>query len=88
MSPPSVCPAASSVLTVPSAGSSRLFLHSVVSALLGVALVLVVSSYVFVEFFLDPSSLRSNQHFLGEWGGAGLLSSPAAEPGSLRRSPR
>lgn len=47
--------------------SPRLFLHSVLSALLGVGLVLVVASYVFVEFFLDPSSLRTNQHFLGEW---------------------
>ena len=44
----------------------RLFLHSVLSALLGVALVLVVAAYVFVEFFLDPSRLRTNQHFLGE----------------------
>ncbi|KAM8893528.1 palmitoyltransferase ZDHHC1 isoform 1-T2 [Spinachia spinachia] len=42
----------------------RLFLHSVVSALLGVSLVLVVSSYVFLEFFLDPSKLRSDKHFL------------------------
>ncbi|XP_037309094.2 palmitoyltransferase ZDHHC1 isoform X2 [Pungitius pungitius] len=42
----------------------RLFLHSVVSALLGVSLVLVVSSYVFIEFFLDPSKLRSDKHFL------------------------
>lgn len=42
----------------------RLFLHSVLSALLGICLVLVVASYVFVEFFLHPSRLRTNQHFL------------------------
>ncbi|XP_040897774.1 palmitoyltransferase ZDHHC1 isoform X2 [Toxotes jaculatrix] len=41
-----------------------LFLHSVVSALLGVCLVLVVASYVFIEFFLDPSKLRTDKHFL------------------------
>uniref|UniRef100_A0A3P8RII7 Palmitoyltransferase n=1 Tax=Amphiprion percula TaxID=161767 RepID=A0A3P8RII7_AMPPE len=43
----------------------KLFLHSVVSALLGVCLVLVVSSYVFIEFFMDPSKLRTDKHFLG-----------------------
>uniref|UniRef100_A0A3B3DRJ8 Palmitoyltransferase n=1 Tax=Oryzias melastigma TaxID=30732 RepID=A0A3B3DRJ8_ORYME len=43
----------------------RLFLHSVVSALLGVCLVLVFASYVFIEFFLDPSKLRTDKHFLG-----------------------
>ncbi|XP_063738316.1 palmitoyltransferase ZDHHC1 isoform X2 [Eleginops maclovinus] len=43
----------------------KLFLHSVVSALLGVCLVLVLSSYVFIEFFLDPSKLRTDKHFLG-----------------------
>uniref|UniRef100_A0A3P8RIY8 Palmitoyltransferase n=1 Tax=Amphiprion percula TaxID=161767 RepID=A0A3P8RIY8_AMPPE len=43
-----------------------LFLHSVVSALLGVCLVLVVSSYVFIEFFMDPSKLRTDKHFLGK----------------------
>ncbi|XP_070712704.1 palmitoyltransferase ZDHHC1 isoform X2 [Pempheris klunzingeri] len=42
----------------------KLFLHSVVSALLGVSLVLVVASYVFIEFFLDPSKLRTDRHFL------------------------
>lgn len=41
----------------------KLFLHSVVSALLGVCLVLIVASYVFIEFFLDPSKLRSDKHF-------------------------
>ncbi|XP_043958818.1 palmitoyltransferase ZDHHC1 isoform X3 [Gambusia affinis] len=41
-----------------------LFLHSVVSALLGVSLVLVFASYVFVEFFRDPSNLRTDKHFL------------------------
>ncbi|XP_062273155.1 palmitoyltransferase ZDHHC1 isoform X2 [Scomber scombrus] len=43
----------------------KLFLHSVISALLGVSLVLVVSSYVFIEFFVDPNKLRSDKHFLG-----------------------
>ncbi|XP_028295930.1 palmitoyltransferase ZDHHC1 [Gouania willdenowi] len=43
----------------------RLFLHSVVSALIGVFLVLVLSSYVFIEFFIDPTKLRSDTHFLG-----------------------
>ncbi|XP_067348661.1 palmitoyltransferase ZDHHC1 isoform X2 [Channa argus] len=42
----------------------KLFLQSVVSALLGVCLVLVVSSYIFIEFFLDPSQLRTDKHFL------------------------
>ncbi|XP_047436960.1 palmitoyltransferase ZDHHC1 isoform X2 [Mugil cephalus] len=42
----------------------KLFLHSVVSALLGVCLILVVASYVFIEFFLDPSKLRTDKHFL------------------------
>lgn len=46
--------------------SRRLFLHSVVSALLGVCLVLVFASYVFIQFFLDPAKLRSDQHFLGK----------------------
>lgn len=65
-------PSVSSVPTLVSAGfchvavSSRLFLHSVLSALLGTGLVLLVSSYVFVEFFLDPARLRTDQHFLGQ----------------------
>ncbi|KAI3377365.1 hypothetical protein L3Q82_008398 [Scortum barcoo] len=42
----------------------KLFFHSVVSALVGVCLVLVVASYVFIEFFLDPSKLRTDKHFL------------------------
>ncbi|KAM9765584.1 palmitoyltransferase ZDHHC1 [Menidia menidia] len=42
----------------------RLFLHSVVSALLGVCLVLVCACYVFIQFFLDPSKLRTDKHFL------------------------
>ncbi|KAK5909080.1 hypothetical protein CgunFtcFv8_017083 [Champsocephalus gunnari] len=46
----------------------KLFLHSVVSALLGVFLLLVLSSYVFIEFFLDPSKLRTDKHFLGRNG--------------------
>ncbi|CAJ1049984.1 palmitoyltransferase ZDHHC1 [Xyrichtys novacula] len=42
----------------------KVFLHSVVSALLGVCLVLIVASYVLIEFFLDPSKLRTDKHFL------------------------
>lgn len=41
----------------------KFFLHSVVSALLGVCIVLIVASYVFIEFFLDPSKLRTDKHF-------------------------
>ncbi|XP_023646186.1 palmitoyltransferase ZDHHC1 isoform X1 [Paramormyrops kingsleyae] len=40
-----------------------LFLHSVISALLGVFLVALLASYVFIQFFLDPSTLRSDKHF-------------------------
>uniref|UniRef100_A0A8C1D8G0 Palmitoyltransferase n=1 Tax=Cyprinus carpio carpio TaxID=630221 RepID=A0A8C1D8G0_CYPCA len=40
-----------------------LFLNSVISALLGIVLVVVIASYVFIEFFLDPSKLRSDKHF-------------------------
>ncbi|XP_029624171.1 probable palmitoyltransferase ZDHHC1 isoform X3 [Salmo trutta] len=40
-----------------------LFLNSVISALLGVFLVGVIASYIFIEFFLDPSKLRSDKHF-------------------------
>ncbi|XP_068169693.1 palmitoyltransferase ZDHHC1 [Antennarius striatus] len=42
----------------------KLFLHSVLSALGGIVLVLVISSYVFIAFYLDPSKLRSDKHFL------------------------
>ncbi|XP_029986409.1 palmitoyltransferase ZDHHC1 isoform X2 [Sphaeramia orbicularis] len=41
----------------------KLFLHSVISALLGVCLVLSIAFYVFIEFFLDPSKLRTDKHF-------------------------
>ncbi|KAG1943118.1 palmitoyltransferase ZDHHC1 [Pimephales promelas] len=41
----------------------RLFLNSVISALLGIFFVVVIASYVFIEFFLDPSKLRSDKHF-------------------------
>nr|XP_020458332.1 probable palmitoyltransferase ZDHHC1 isoform X2 [Monopterus albus] len=42
----------------------KLFLHSVISALLGISLVLVIALYVFIEFFVDPSKLRTDKHFL------------------------
>ncbi|KAK7919222.1 hypothetical protein WMY93_010506 [Mugilogobius chulae] len=41
----------------------NLFLLSVASALFGVCLVLIVASYVFIEFFVDPSKLRTDKHF-------------------------
>ncbi|KAJ7994523.1 hypothetical protein DPEC_G00250360 [Dallia pectoralis] len=40
-----------------------LFLNSVISAFLGISLVVVIASYVFIEFFLDPSKLRTDKHF-------------------------
>uniref|UniRef100_A0A1A8LX81 Palmitoyltransferase n=2 Tax=Nothobranchius pienaari TaxID=704102 RepID=A0A1A8LX81_9TELE len=42
----------------------RFFLYSVVSALMGVGLVLIFASYVFIAFFVDPSKLRTDKHFL------------------------
>lgn len=47
---------------------ARLFLHSVASALLGVLLLVLVATYVFVEFFVNPMQLRTNQHFEGQCG--------------------
>ncbi|KGL91858.1 putative palmitoyltransferase ZDHHC1, partial [Charadrius vociferus] len=40
-----------------------LFLNSVLSAILGLGLLLLVACYVFVEFFIDPMMLRSDWHF-------------------------
>ncbi|XP_074407010.1 palmitoyltransferase ZDHHC1 isoform X3 [Zonotrichia albicollis] len=40
-----------------------LFLNSVLSAILGLGLLLLIAFYVFVEFFVDPAVLRSDQHF-------------------------
>ncbi|XP_049662553.1 palmitoyltransferase ZDHHC1 isoform X1 [Accipiter gentilis] len=40
-----------------------LFLNSVLSAILGLGLLLLVACYVFVEFFIDPTMLRSDRHF-------------------------
>uniref|UniRef100_A0A672TNA7 Palmitoyltransferase n=1 Tax=Strigops habroptila TaxID=2489341 RepID=A0A672TNA7_STRHB len=40
-----------------------LFLNSVLSAILGLGLLLLIACYVFVEFFIDPMVLRSDQHF-------------------------
>ncbi|NXK87190.1 ZDHC1 palmitoyltransferase, partial [Formicarius rufipectus] len=40
-----------------------LFLNSVLSAILGLGLLLLIAFYVFVEFFIDPMMLRSDQHF-------------------------
>ncbi|NWH75957.1 ZDHC1 palmitoyltransferase, partial [Piaya cayana] len=39
------------------------FLNSVLSAILGLGLLLLVACYVFVEFFVDPMMLRSDWHF-------------------------
>ncbi|XP_056134850.1 palmitoyltransferase ZDHHC1 [Lampris incognitus] len=41
----------------------KLFLYSVISALLGICVVLTIATYVFIEFFLDPSKLRTDKHF-------------------------
>lgn len=46
----------------------RLFLHSVISALLGVLLLVLVATYVFVEFFVNPMRLRTHPHFEGQLG--------------------
>ncbi|NXT42707.1 ZDHC1 palmitoyltransferase, partial [Pelecanoides urinatrix] len=40
-----------------------LFLNSVLSAILGLGLLLLVACYVFLEFFIDPMMLRSDRHF-------------------------
>ncbi|NXG36739.1 ZDHC1 palmitoyltransferase, partial [Dromaius novaehollandiae] len=40
-----------------------LFLNSVLSAILGLGLLLLVAFYVFVEFFINPMMLRSDQQF-------------------------
>ncbi|KAF1500953.1 putative palmitoyltransferase ZDHHC1, partial [Megadyptes antipodes antipodes] len=40
-----------------------LFLNSVMSAILGLGLLLLVACYVFVEFFINPMMLRSDRHF-------------------------
>ncbi|NWX91901.1 ZDHC1 palmitoyltransferase, partial [Nothoprocta pentlandii] len=40
-----------------------LFLNSVLSAILGLGLLLLVAFYVFVEFFINPTRLRSDQQF-------------------------
>ncbi|KAJ7311963.1 hypothetical protein JRQ81_006286 [Phrynocephalus forsythii] len=42
-----------------------LFLNSVISAILGILLILLIAFYVFVEFFLNPMKLRTDQHFEG-----------------------
>ncbi|XP_074008474.1 palmitoyltransferase ZDHHC1 [Numenius arquata] len=40
-----------------------LFVNSVLSAILGLGLLLLVACYVFVQFFVDPVMLRSDPHF-------------------------
>ncbi|XP_074864784.1 palmitoyltransferase ZDHHC1 isoform X2 [Carettochelys insculpta] len=40
-----------------------LFLNSVISAILGLVLLLLIAFYVFVEFFINPMMLRTNHHF-------------------------
>lgn len=37
-----------------------------VTALLGVLILVVVASYVFVEFFVNPMKLRTDSHFQGQ----------------------
>ncbi|XP_065589460.1 palmitoyltransferase ZDHHC1 [Cyrtonyx montezumae] len=41
------------------------FLNSVVSAILGLGLLLLIAFYVFVEFFINPTMLRSDRHYEG-----------------------
>ncbi|OXB57250.1 hypothetical protein ASZ78_016425, partial [Callipepla squamata] len=41
------------------------FLNSVVSAILGLGLLLFIAFYVFVEFFINPTMLRSDHHYEG-----------------------
>nr|XP_014351945.1 PREDICTED: probable palmitoyltransferase ZDHHC1 [Latimeria chalumnae] len=41
----------------------QLFLYSLVSAILGIILVVVIALYVFVQYFVDPSQMRSSVHF-------------------------
>ncbi|NXK81362.1 ZDHC1 palmitoyltransferase, partial [Amazona guildingii] len=41
----------------------RLFLNSVLSAILGLGLLLLIACYVFAEFFIDPMVLRSDHRF-------------------------
>ncbi|XP_072202490.1 palmitoyltransferase ZDHHC1 isoform X1 [Excalfactoria chinensis] len=41
------------------------FLNSVVSAILGLGILLLIAFYVFVEFFLNPMMLRSDHHYEG-----------------------
>ncbi|XP_069822025.1 palmitoyltransferase ZDHHC1 [Dendropsophus ebraccatus] len=40
-----------------------LFFNCLISAFLGTLLLSIISSYVFVEYFIDPAALRSDQHF-------------------------
>ncbi|NXS96514.1 ZDHC1 palmitoyltransferase, partial [Jacana jacana] len=40
-----------------------LFVNSVLSAILGLSILLLVACYVFVQFFVDPTMLRSDPHF-------------------------
>ncbi|NXX77211.1 ZDHC1 palmitoyltransferase, partial [Urocolius indicus] len=57
-----------------------LFLNSVLSAILGLGLLLLIACYVFAQFFRDPAKLYSNQHFHGlqNHTGYGFIFLPAA----------
>lgn len=48
------------------------------SALLGVLLLVLVATYVFVEFFVNPMRLRTNYHFEGQTGLPACLLPPSA----------
>lgn len=56
----------------------RLFLNSVLSAILGLCLLLLVACYVFVQFFIDPTMLRSDRHFDGT--GSASVEPPENQP--------
>ncbi|XP_037102789.1 palmitoyltransferase ZDHHC1 isoform X3 [Syngnathus acus] len=45
----------------------KLFLYSVVSAVLGVCVLLAVSSYVLIRFFWEPADPGADKHSRGEW---------------------
>ncbi|KAM3919760.1 palmitoyltransferase ZDHHC1 isoform 1-T2 [Leptodactylus fuscus] len=42
-----------------------LFFNCLISAFLGTVLLSIISSYVFVAYFVNPTALRSDQHFQG-----------------------
>lgn len=60
----------------------RFFLNSVLSAILGLGLLLLVACYVFVEFFINPMMLRSDQHYEGNSNAS--VKHPVSQPAYLK----